>query len=740
MPKRLQDAREDRTMTLMAKSIDHRFDETALTLAGHSLRVEEAARALHASLAADLERTFGLDAAERARLERLSTLAALLHDIGKATSSFQATVAGVSKERHPWRHEFLSAAMVHSEIHLGRWLATVDDEDRALVSMMIAGHHLRARNDMANARVARAEDLLLGADELRPVWQRAAEILNLAGRPCIANTSAAVDEVSDLVSDYIIAASRCDRGRDRSSPILPLGKAMVIAADIVGSAHAGDTPISDWVREVLASSLTEEALRGVVDARLGGASPRSFQEQVGNSTERVTLVTAGCGNGKTLAAYLWACRHAVGRRLAFCYPTTGTTTAGFADYLLAQTDLERRLLHSRARVDVEAFERSPDDDVPLEVWAPDVLDRWSAQVVACTADTALGLMTNWRTALASLPLWAKCAFVFDEVHSYDGQLFGTLLDFLRVVRAPVLLMTASLSAARHAALQHVLGHALVPIRGETAIEEAQRYELRDTVFEAALEHAARAFRDREKVLWVANTVRRAQAVYRALRAVIGPDAPRLYHSRFRYCDRVERQAEVIQSFRSDRGGIVVATQVCEMSLDISADLLITELAPFPSVVQRLGRLNRRAAVPESPRPCLWYQPEDACPYSSAELRSASDTIRKLPARALSQSDLAAALASIEEAPYEVRATPFSTQTWMTFPVPLRDSTPSWTIVRRTDLPGDLSRARRIDVVRNEIAMPPRRGAAPAWPILHGAFVVPDEVLRYTREEGASWAS
>lgn len=722
---------------LMAKSVDARFDPGALTLAGHSIKVARAAKALHSALGSAFQRAFGFSDSDLVRLCRLSTLAALFHDIGKASASFQATVRGESREKHPWRHEFLSAGALHAEDLLGRWLREhLDSEELALVGMMVAGHHLRATREMSHPRVARSEQLLLASPELLPIWRCAAEILDAESTPEPRGLTLTTDEGSDLVTGYVLSSRRSDRDSPRGrGSLLPVGKAAVIAADIVGSAHVGREPVEEWIPRLLGTELRPDDLREVVDSRLEGAEPRDFQQRVAASDAPLTVVTAGCGNGKTIAAYLWAVRRAAGGRLAFCYPTTGTTSSGFADYLLAQSHLERRLLHGRARVDVEAFERSPDDDEPLDLWAPDVLDRWGAQVVACTADTVLGLMTNWRTALAALPLWAQCAFVFDEVHSYDRNLFGHLLTFLSVVRAPTLVMTASLSPARRNALEAAAGAPLRCLAGDPAIERAPRYRLESSDEETAVRATYEAVRAGRKVLWVCNTVRRAQCTYRELRDLVGPSAARLYHSRFRYGDRVERQAEVIARFRAEAGTLVVATQVCEMSLDLSADLLVTELAPFPALVQRLGRLNRREPIPKKTRPCLCVEPPHERPYARSDMGVAREVVSRLRGRDLSQRDLADALAELHEEPYEPAASPFLYQTWRTEPTPLREASPGITIVRRGDVP---TRPRRADVIRMAIGMP-ARSPADDWTVVPGAYAVPDEQVHYSPEEGASWA-
>ena len=93
-----------------------------------------------------------------------------------------------------------------------------------------------------------------------------------------------------------------------------------------------------------------------------------------------------------------------------------------------------------------------------------------------------------------------------------------------------------------------------------------------------------------KVLWVSNTVKRC--IEHARQASALDIAPVIVsHSRYRYVDRVQRHGEIIDAFQSNGPVLATTTQVCEVSLDISADLLITDLAPVPALIQRLGRLN-----------------------------------------------------------------------------------------------------------------------------------------------------
>lgn len=89
-------------------------------------------------------------------------------------------------------------------------------------------------------------------------------------------------------------------------------------------------------------------------------------------------------------------------------------------------------------------------------------------------------------------------------------------------------------------------------------------------------------------LVVVNRVDRAQGLFTELRKLAGDVPVTLLHSRFRAADR-RKNAE---SLHASGGRIIVATQVIEAGVDISAQTLFTELAPWPSFVQRVGRCNR----------------------------------------------------------------------------------------------------------------------------------------------------
>jgi len=183
--------------------------------------------------------------------------------------------------------------------------------------------------------------------------------------------------------------------------------------------------------------------------------------------------------------------------------------------------------------------------------------------------------------------------------------------------------------------------------------EAAEVSAEDTT--AVAKFIARVHKEGSLTLVVVNAVDRSRELYDKVKTLyhppkakgrgkagraVEPDAEidvKLINSRFRPRERAAwltwlTQDEGAMRKEFPRGRIVIATQVVEAGVDLSARTLVTELAPWASLVQRFGRCNRRGEF-EGPNPAQVYWvdvPEKkAAPYPPRELDTARDRIKTL---------------------------------------------------------------------------------------------------------------
>lgn len=707
---------------LLAKSYDrdkHGYSPPDYALlTQHSRDVANACEALAFAVGHTAMHNAGLDPSEFEKFRLTLRANGWIQDLGKANSHFQQMVSGDPQIRQLVRHETISGMLMLLDERFRKWLSPLSET--ILASVWGAMGHHRKFDESTSPEQTKALTVHVAHEDFSQILADMNENLGLSAPPQFERDLViardwretcdlqAREAIRDLQDDFIDReAEFADEGERR---MLALVKAFGIAADVAASAVAAkgrwaqDYSLTDYVAESLAIGLKPSDLSRLINAwawdrsDCKGASydrtllppdfiVRDFQNEVAESISFLTLAQAGCGSGKSLAAYMWArewCQRLEldGRgtfRLYFCLPTTGTTTEHFKDYAL-ESGIDASLIsltHSRSSVDLKAMAET----APQEEASKDVADMaqaaraalnaerdkieslalWSTPLVVSTADTVLGLMANSRRAIYSLPAIMSGAIVFDEIHAFDDQMFGHLLVFLKnFPRLPVLLMTASLPEERRRAIAGVRPDLSV-VCGPQGFETLERY-----LFDSAAtdEHVWQVIDDciakNGKVLWVRNRVEGANKAYEDCRARFGSVPADVYHSRFRYQDRSVRHRRVIDNFKPDkeRAAILVATQVAEMSLDLSADLLITDIAPIPSLIQRLGRLNRRS-TPDAPQPSKLAliralpqgESNGELPYEKADLDKAKDWIDKLVkcGRALSQRDLSEAFLDFSEA-------------------------------------------------------------------------------------------
>lgn len=135
-----------------------------------------------------------------------------------------------------------------------------------------------------------------------------------------------------------------------------------------------------------------------------------------------------------------------------------------------------------------------------------------------------------------------------------------------------------------------------------------------------------------QTLVIVNRVDRAQQLFRLLRANRPDKADLLIHAHFRVAER-SKQAGHLRNKEAFADRIVVATQAIEAGVDISSKLLVTELAPWSSLVQRFGRCNRYGEYNAHGARVLWLDIEDdkdlSLPYATDELAAARGKLEVL---------------------------------------------------------------------------------------------------------------
>lgn len=366
------------------------------------------------------------------------------------------------------------------------------------------------------------------------------------------------------------------------------------------------------------------------------------------------LLSIPTGLGKTAAVLsAWLYRRLSGdvatpRRLVWCLPMRSLVeqtcdiadrmTAGVAPLFLqrgAEAPQVHRLMGGAAD---DAWTRVPD--------RPAILVGTQDMLLSRALMRGWG-MSRYRWPVAFALLHSDALWVFDEVQLMGSALAtSTQLEGLRRrlgtgLPARSLWMSATLQPdwldtvdfADHLPELRVLGLADDDRRlGSGRLMAAKRVEraaavpaggtgkaLTDYADALAAEVRA-AHRPGSLTLAVVNTVARAQGLYRAL-AQHPPQDPAidlgLIHSRFRAADRA-RQHERLLAPLPPAGRIVVATQAVEAGIDVSAATLVTELAPWASLVQRFGRCNRDGLQDGR---ILWADLPDelAAPYAAEEL-------------------------------------------------------------------------------------------------------------------------
>jgi len=368
----------------------------------------------------------------------------------------------------------------------------------------------------------------------------------------------------------------------------------------------------------------------------------------------LTVLESDTGSGKTeaaLARYVRLFREGLVDGLYFAVPTRTAATQLHGRVTAAA----RRLFPDEQRPPVvqavpgyikaddveatrlpESYEVRWDEQIQHRGWAAEGSKRYLAAPIAVgTVDQVLLSALQAHHAHMRGTALLRHLLVVDEVHASDAymtRLMDRVLDHHLAAGGHALLMSATLGASARVHLTttengdlptleeaEATDYPLVthvgadrsdpesvyaPSSGESKTVEPTLRPEADApaaVAERALHHA----RNGARVLVIRNLVEDCLETQHELEAQVDNDellfgvdgTPAPHHSRFAPDDRQRLDDAIEATFGPDaprRGVVAVATQTVEQSLDLDADLMITDLCPMDVLLQRIGRLQRHS--------------------------------------------------------------------------------------------------------------------------------------------------
>ena len=519
------------------------------------------------------------------RAEELVSGAAWLHDWGKATEEWQGDI-NAGKKRLPQHSltSFLACRWALNQKH------DAMPHDLMAMSLAVLAHHGQMHKGSydANSDIFRRAQV----SPILDVWRELARDLPFVSSPSGLKTPFDAARVCTMVSDV----KNCLPDIARKEPFR--GLFCLLLSSLVQADHAASGNYEIVNQTFIGPQVSRDWT--------------PFQTEVENHAADVLCAMAGCGAGKTAGALLRAAHLANAHnveRVVLCLPTRFTSNSLLRDMSNVDKYAYPKdmigLVHSEALLVLRQQKEEDETDfpgTPEEIASRAV--RYEHPITISTVDHLLmSLYHGYKYADRAFGNLLTSLVVFDEIHAYDATTLSAIRDGVRVLEAhgvPVLLMSATLPQSRRRFLgardettiienanifkpfvTRPMTEPLTSGRGaQTKVSDSARQLLRDS-------------RNLKLAIYV-NQVERAKALAKATREEWPPNSRvYCYHSELAPQDRIALEREIIEAFTQDEPICLVATQAAELSLDISSERMISELASADVVVQRAGRLNRR---------------------------------------------------------------------------------------------------------------------------------------------------
>jgi CRISPR-associated endonuclease/helicase Cas3 len=527
----------------------------------------------------------------------------LFHDIGKASSYFQAYIKKNAVKSELSRHTAISALWTFyylSEVlNLGK--------ENLLIGYLTVKNHHTDFNDLTNMLSPPSEDLMsisksIDYNELSAILSIALdqEILLSHDLFCVALDKAKKSSLMSVFRGMIRQLSA-----DFWIKLNYLFSIMILADknDAVFKADRNEKDLQIWSNGLIddfrkslpySDSLMDRIRNGAYDELVN--SPEISQ--------RIQSINLPTGSGKTISSLSYALKlrkqHPELERVIYCLPFTSIIDQNFNVYkrILAYNSVEATndalLAHHHL---IDFFYKSTNDEYRDDK-AEFLIETWDSELIVTTFIQFIYTILPYRNrTLKRFHRLANSVVILDEVQNipqrYWELIRNTLQSISERLNMYILLVTATMplifpseEIVEVAASKDVWFSSLNRVELNISMLKTARIveELADIILQ---EYNINPNLNR---LIILNTIKSSLLLFNLLSDVLPQERLIYLSTNIVPKHRLERIERIRQS--DEEGLVVISTQLVEAGVDIDVDEVYRDLAPLDSIIQACGRCNR----------------------------------------------------------------------------------------------------------------------------------------------------